>query len=165
MSELEETKKMKVVQLHIETSKEFLIPTSTPKIAHLGPEKSKMTPKLSQNQMSEFKVTQKMKVVQLHEQTPKQFLNPSTAPKIARQGPKKSKMTPKLSQNQMSELKETKKMKVVQLHEQTPKQFLNPSQPQNSPLGPQKVKNDPEIESKSNVRIEGNIEYESCSTI
>ena len=37
-------------------------------------------------------------------------------------------------------------------------------QPQNSPLGPQKVKNDPKIKSKSNVRIEGNIENESCST-
>ena len=37
-------------------------------------------------------------------------------------------------------------------------------QPQNSPLGPQKVKNDPKIKSKSNVRIERNTEYESCST-
>ena len=36
--------------------------------------------------------------------------------------------------------------------------------PKNSPLGPQKVKNDPKIKSKSNVRIEGNIENESCST-
>ena len=34
----------------------------------------------------------------------------------------------------------------------------------NSPLGPQKVKNDPKIKSKSNVRIEGNIENESCSS-
>ena len=34
----------------------------------------------------------------------------------------------------------------------------------NSQLGPQKVKNDPKIKSKSNVRIEGNIENESCST-
>ena len=33
MSELEETKKMKVVQLHNETSKQFLIPTPTLKIA------------------------------------------------------------------------------------------------------------------------------------
>ena len=37
MSELEETKKMKVVQLHNETSKQFLNPTPTPKIAHYGP--------------------------------------------------------------------------------------------------------------------------------
>ena len=29
---------------------------------------------------------------------------------------------------------------------------------------PQKVRNDPKIKSKSNVRIEGNIENESCST-
>ena len=39
--------------------------------------------------------------------------------------------------------------------------FLNPK---NSPLGLKKVKNDPKIESKSNVRIEGNIENESCLT-
>ena len=37
MSELEETKKMKVVKLHKETSKQFLIPTPTPKLAHQGP--------------------------------------------------------------------------------------------------------------------------------
>ena len=57
MSELEETKKMKVVQLHNETSEQFFIPTPAPKIARLGPKKSKMTPKLSQNQMSELKQT------------------------------------------------------------------------------------------------------------
>ena len=37
-------------------------------------------------------------------------------------------------------------------------------QHQNSPLGPQKVKNDPNIKLKSNARVEGNIENESCST-
>ena len=47
-------------------------------------------------------------------------------------------------------------------------------QPKNSPLGnpnlndsplrPQKIKNDPKTKSKSNVRIEGNIENEKCST-
>ena len=42
--------------------------------------------------------------------------------------------------------------------------MLNPTQPQNSPLGQKKVKNDLKIMSKSNVRIEGNIENESCST-
>ena len=38
--------------------------------------------------------------------------------------------------------------------------------PKNSPLGPQKVKNDPKIESKSNVRIKKKKgkENESCST-
>ena len=36
--------------------------------------------------------------------------------------------------------------------------------PKNSPLGSQKVKNDPKIKSKSNFRIKGNIENESCST-
>ena len=56
-------------------------------------------------------------------------------------------------------------MKVVQLYEYTLKQLLKPTpNPKNSPLGPQKVKNDPKIESKSNVRIERNKENESCST-
>ena len=63
----------------------------------------------------------------------------------------------------MSELKETKKMKVVQLYERTPKQFSNPTPTQNSLLGPQKVKNDPKIKSKSNVRIEGTQVNKSCS--
>ena len=46
-----------------------------------------------------------------------------------------------------------------------PKKGVEPyPNPKNSPLGPQKVKNDPKIKSKSNVRIEGNIENESCST-
>ena len=53
-------------------------------------------------------------------------------------------------------------MKIVQLHEGTPKQFLNQK---DSPLGPQKVKNDPQINSKSNVRVEGHIKNESRSTI
>ena len=34
MSELEETKKMKVAQLHDETSKQFSNPTPTLKVAH-----------------------------------------------------------------------------------------------------------------------------------
>ena len=56
-------------------------------------------------------------------------------------------------------------MKVVQLHDLTPKTVFDPfPNPKYSPLGPQKVKNDPKIKSKSNVRIEGNIENESCST-
>ena len=37
--------------------------------------------------------------------------------------------------------------------------------PENSPLGPQKVKNSPKNKSNSKVRIEGRIENESCSTI
>ena len=46
-------------------------------------------------------------------------------------------------------------MKVVQLHEY-PKTFFEPhTDPKNIPLGPQKVKNDPKIKSKSNGRIEG----------
>ena len=43
------------------------------------------------------------------------------------------------------------------------KPYPNPN-PKNSPLGPHNVKNDRKIRSKSNVRIEGNIENESCST-
>ena len=38
------------------------------------------------------------------------------------------------------------------------------SDPQTSPLGTQKDKNDPEIKSNSKFRIERNIEYESSST-
>ena len=50
-------------------------------------------------------------------------------------------------------------MKVVQLHEWTPKTVFEPHiEPKNSPLGPQKVKNDP-------VRIEGNNKNKSCCTI
>ena len=118
MSELKETQKMKVIQLHEQTPKQFLNPSTAPKIARQGPKKSKMTPKLSQNQMSELKETKKMKVVQLHERTPKHFSNPTPTQKQPIRAPK-SKITPKLIQNQMSELKETQKMKVVQLHEQT----------------------------------------------
>ena len=59
----------------------------------------------------------------------------------------------------MSELKETKKMKVVQPHNSDPKTIVKSySNPKKSPLGPQKVKNDPKIKSKSSVRIEANIE-------
>ena len=74
-------------------------------------------------------------------------------------------MTPKLSRNLIPELKETQKMKVVQLHEQTPKQFLNPSPtPKIVHQGPKKSKMSPKLGQKSNVRIERNIENESCST-
>ena len=45
-------------------------------------------------------------------------------------------------------------MKVVQLDEWTPKQFLNPTpNPKNSPLGPQKVNNNPKLKSNSKVRF------------
>ena len=56
-------------------------------------------------------------------------------------------------------------MKVFQLHELTPKKFFNPSPtPKIAHLGPQKIKNYPKIQSKSNVRIERNKENESRST-
>ena len=49
--------------------------------------------------------------------------------------------------------------------EWTPKQFLNPHiGAKNSPIVPQKVKDAPQLKSKLNVRIEGNMENESCST-
>ena len=48
-------------------------------------------------------------------------------------------------------------MKVVQLHEYIPI-------PKIPLFGPSKVKNDPKIKSKLNVRIYGDIENESCST-
>ena len=75
MSEFKVTQKMKVVKLHEQTLKQCMNPSPTPKIAPQGPKKSKMTPKLSQNQTSELKETKKMKVVKLHEQTPKQLSN------------------------------------------------------------------------------------------
>ena len=46
----------------------------------------------------------------------------------------------------------------------TQKRFRTKPKPENSPLGPKKVKNDPKIKSKSNVRIGRNKENESCST-
>ena len=46
-----------------------------------------------------------------------------------------------------------------------PKTVLEPyPDPKNGLLGPQKVKNDPKIMSKSKVRIERTIENKSCST-
>ena len=46
-----------------------------------------------------------------------------------------------------------------------PKTVFEPyPKPKNSPLGPQKVKNDPKLKSNSKVRIEGIIENKSCST-
>ena len=49
--------------------------------------------------------------------------------------------------------------------EEDPKTVFEPfPNLKNSPLGPQKVKNDPKIKSKVNVEIERNKENESCST-
>ena len=52
MSEFKVTEKMKVVQPHDYIPKQCLYPSRTPKIARYGPKKSKMIPKLRQNQMS-----------------------------------------------------------------------------------------------------------------
>ena len=66
----------------------------------------------------------------------------------------------------MSELKETKKMKVVLIHEQPPKQLSNPTTTPNiARQGTKELKrNTPKLSKKSNVRIDENIENESCST-
>ena len=53
-------------------------PSPTPKIARYGPKMSKITPKLSQNQMSELKETKKMKVVQLHESCATTWVDPKS---------------------------------------------------------------------------------------
>ena len=62
----------------------------------------------------------------------------------------------------MSELKEAKKKKVVATLKMT--FFCPKKQKKNIPVGPQTVKNNPKIKSKSDVRIEGNKENKSCST-
>ena len=79
MSELKETKKMKIIALYEQTPKQVLNPTLNPKIAHQGPQNSKTTTKLSQNQ-SELKETKKIKVFVLYEKTTKHF-EPEPNPK------------------------------------------------------------------------------------
>ena len=68
----------------------LLQPQSRP----LGPNKTKMTQKLNQNQMSELNKTKKMKVARLHEMTPKHLSNP-TPTQNSPLGPKKVKNDPK----------------------------------------------------------------------
>ena len=58
---------MKVVQLHLWIPKQFLNPKFNPKIAHRGPKKTKITPKLSKNQMPDLNETKKIKVFALYE--------------------------------------------------------------------------------------------------
>ena len=70
-----------------------------------------------------------------------------------------SKMTQKVSDNQNLLLKKTFKNKSCSTAWVDPKTVVEPiPNPKNSPLGHQKVKNDPLIKSKSKVRIEENIE-------
>ena len=99
-------------------------------------------------------------------QDPKTVFVPPIEHKNSPIGPQKVKTTPKLSQNQVSELKETKKMIIIALYEQTAKQFaLDMAQ-----MGLHDVDSNYnqnvffKIQSKSSVRIEGNIENESCLT-
>ena len=127
-SELNELKKMKVVQLHEQTKKIVFNPTPAPRIAHCGPKKSKMTPRSSQIQKSELKEQKKLKkikVFQLHEQTTKQYLNPTLAQR---------------SLNYLkTKLKELREIKVVQLYELY-ELFEHYPDYKNSPYGPKKVK-------------------------
>ena len=74
-------------------------------------------------------------------------------------------MTPKLSQNQKSEVTKTIERKIFTNTWVDPKTVLEPyHDPKNSPLEPQKVKNDPKIKSKLKVRMKENIENKSCLT-
>ena len=70
-------------------------------------------------------------------------------------------MTPKLSQNQKSEFEGTIENKSYSTTRIDPKAvFETYPSPKNSPLGPPKEKSDPKIKSK--VKIEENIENQSC---
>ena len=60
MSEFRESEKIKFAHLNEWNPKQFLNPKLNTKIAHQGPQKSKTTPKLCQNQMSKLKETKKM---------------------------------------------------------------------------------------------------------
>ena len=66
-AEIEQKSENKSYKSILGDPKTVFEPYPNPKNSPLGPKKSKMTPKLSQNQMSEFKVTKKIKVAQLHE--------------------------------------------------------------------------------------------------
>ena len=79
MSELKETQEMKIVQLYELIPKQFMNPTPTAKIAHYGPKKSKMTPKLSQNQ--KVKLKKKTQKIKIQEQAQKHFFEPYPNPK------------------------------------------------------------------------------------
>ena len=107
MSESKVTQKNKVIQLNEQSPKQCFDSPPTPIIAPQGPKKSKMTPKLSQNQMSELKETKKIKVVQLHEQTKQQLLN-TADPKNSPIRHQKFKSNSKLCQNQKLELMKNK---------------------------------------------------------
>ena len=141
--------------------KQLSKPTLTPKIAHQNPKKSKMALKLSQNQMSELKET-KMKVVQLHKQTPKQLSNPTPTPKIAHQDTKKSEMTLNLSKNQYPNGRKHTKLKLNNYMSRPKNSFRTLTQPPKKPIRAQKGKNDPNIKSKSNARIERTMKNKSC---
>ena len=59
--------------------------------------------------------------------------------------------TPTQTQNYMTEQSKTQK-KVISQCEETQKSFWTLPQPENSPLGAQKVKNDSKIKSKSELK-------------
>ena len=114
----------------------FFEPFPNPENSPLEPKKSKMTPKLSENQMSGLKKTKKMKVFQLHEWTQKQFCNTTPTPKII-WAPK----SPKWPQNQVNIENES-----CSTTWGDPKSVYEPyANPKNSPLGPQKLKMTPKL--------------------
>ena len=116
--------KIKDVQLHKCTPKQFFNLNLTPKISHSGPQKSIMTPNLSQNQILELKKSIENKSCSTTRVDSKKVFQPFPDPTIAHWGPKKSKMTPKLDRNQKSQLKEYRKLKL----------FNYMSRPKNSPM-------------------------------
>ena len=116
-----------------------------------------------------MKKTQKIKIVQLHEKTPKQCFNPDLTLKIAHYGPKKSN-DPKLEsnlkvRNESCSTKLVDPKTVFELYTNPKNSPLRPQKvkndPKNSPLG-QKVKNEPKIMTNSKVSIEENIKNQSC---
>ena len=73
-------------------------------------------------------------------------------------------MTLKLSQKSNVRIERDKENKSCSTTWVDPKTLVEPYlNPKVSPLGPQKVKNDPKIKSKSKDRIEENMEDKSCS--
>ena len=71
-------------------------------------------------------------------------------------------MTPKLGESKYQNWRKHTKWKLNNCMSR-PQNIDKPySNPKYRPLGPQEVKNNPKIKSKSNIRIEGNIENESC---
>ena len=98
---------------------------------------------------------------------PETVFEPNPNPKNSPLGPQKLENNPKIRSNSKVRIErniQNESCLTILVDQKTVVQpYLNPK---NSPLGPQKVnaqkvKNDPNIKSKSNARVEGNIENES----